>query len=57
MVKKWVLREWGFGLLWDRIGVAPEKNGKKWEEYKNWVKILSDWYKRAILVGKKWKMG
>ena len=28
------------------------KNGKKWEEYKNWVKILSDSYKRAILVRK-----
>ena len=42
----------GFGLLWDRIGVAPGKIGKKWEEYKNRVKVLSDSYKRAILVRK-----
>ena len=28
------------------------KNGKKWEKYKNWVKILSDSYERAILVRK-----
>ena len=38
-------------------GLPQKKNGKKWEEYKNWVKILSDSYKRAILVrknGEKW---
>ena len=50
-------RDEGFGLLWDRMGVAPWKNGKKWKEYKNWVKILSDSYKRAILVRKLVKNG
>ena len=30
---------------------------KKCEEYKNWVKILSDSYKRAILVKKMVNMG
>ena len=33
---------------------CPPKNGKK-SEYKNWVKILSDSYKRSILVQKKVK--
>ena len=30
MVKKGYYGDEGFGLLWDRIGVAPGKNGKKW---------------------------
>ena len=57
MVKKGYYGNEGFGLLWDRIGVAPGKNDKKWKEHKNWVKILFDSYKRAILVrknGEKW---
>ena len=52
MVKNGYYGNEGFGLLWDRIRAAPWKNGKKWKEYKNWVKILSDSCKRAFLVRK-----
>ena len=33
-------------------GLPQRKNDRKWEEYKNWVKILSNSYKTAILVRK-----